>query len=161
MAGIRASLALLAVLGGCAAPGVGPRFPSSSLGDRAAVDLAEVVVSVRTDEGTKNLHVWFSVLITPTRAVSEVQLAEVAGVMRRSEGRIAAQATEELVTRVTIPVGSLGDVRRDLVRVAQGILDQAISRWQLRDRFRFEAAVTSLYFTDGFVGRKRVAPRWW
>jgi hypothetical protein len=156
--------ALTAVLLGLSAcVGASPRQPylSSTVGDRAAIDLTEVVVSVRSDKGQQNLHVWFSALINPTERINPHELEEVEGVLRRAEGRIAAQATADLAGRASVPLASLGKLREELASAGQRTLETAVGRWRLRDRFRIEVAVTSIYFTDGSVGRRRAAERWW
>jgi hypothetical protein len=154
-------IASLLVLSACI--NVGPRsgFPPSTLGDRAAIDLAEVVATVRTEKGPHNLHVWLAILITPNGRVNERELAEVSGVLRRTEGRIAAEITADLTGRAALSTSALGKAREELAGLAQAKLDEAIARWRLRDSFRFEAVITSIYFTDGSVSRTRASERWW
>ena len=75
---MRTALAIAALLSCSACISVGSRsgFPPSTQGDRAAIDLAEVVATVLTEKGPRNLHVWFSILITPTeRRVNDRELA--------------------------------------------------------------------------------------
>jgi hypothetical protein len=153
-----AGAALLLALSACAAPGP---YLSATSKDRSAIDLAEVVVTVRSDQGPRNLHVWFAILILPSERFNERELGEVSAVVRRIEGRIAAQATEDLASRASLPLASLAKLRQELVRDAQATVDAALGRRRLRDRFRIEAVITSLYFTDGSVGRARAAERWW
>jgi hypothetical protein len=135
---------------------------SATSKDRSAIDLSEVVVTVRSDQGPRNLHVWFAILIDPTERFNEYELSEIAAVVRRTEGQIASKATADLAARASLPVAMLGKLREELVRDAQASVDAALGRrrrW--RDRFRVEVAITSLYFTDGSVGRARSAERWW
>jgi hypothetical protein len=155
-----ACAAVLLSLSGCASTGRAP-FLSTTESDRAAIDLTEVVVTVRSDKGPQNLHVWFSILINPTERINPHELNEVEGVLRRTEGRIAAQATADLASRASVPTGSVGKLREELVSAAQSTLDSALARWRFRQRVRFEVAITSIYFTDGSVGRVRAAERWW
>ena len=111
-----------------------------------------LVVGLLTEKGPRNLHVWFSILITPTeRRVNDRELAEVSGVLRRTEGRIAAGVTADLTGRTSLATTGLGKAREELAGLAQETLDQAIARWRLRESFRFEAVITSIYFTDGKV----------
>ena len=155
-------IAALLLLSACISVGDRPGFPPSTQGDRAAIDLAEVVATVRTEKGSQNLHVWFSILITPTeRRVNDRELAEVSGVLRRTEGRIAAGVTADLTGRSSLATTGLGKAREELAGLAQETLDQAIARWRFRDSFRFEAVITSIYFTDGSVSRARASERWW
>jgi hypothetical protein len=137
------------------------RFQSTELADRAAIDLAEIVVTVRTEQGPRNLHVWYALLIQPLERLRPEEIDELEGAVRRSEGRIAAQATEDLAARASVPTASLGKLRGELANAAQKTLDDTIARWRFRRSFRIEAAITSLYFTDGSVGRARAAERWW
>jgi len=156
-----ASAAVLLALTSCVNAGPRDASRTSMPADRAAIDLGEVVVTVHTDKGAQNLHVWFSILINPTERVNDREVSEVAGVLRRTEGRITAQATAELASRTSLPTASLGKVRDELIRAAQTTLDAAVTRWRSRDSFRIEAVITSIYFTNGSVGRQRAAERWW
>jgi hypothetical protein len=156
---MRIAAALLLVSLAACAPNRGPMSATSK--DRSAIDLSEVVVSVKSDQGPRNLHVWFAILIIPTERFNEYELSDLSTVVRRTEGQIAAQATAELASRSSLPLASLGKLREELARNAQATLDAALGRRRWRDRFRVEAVITSLYFTDGSVGRARSAERWW
>jgi len=156
-----ASIASLLLLSACIQVGTRGGFPSTTLGDRSAIDLAEVVATVGTDKGPRNLHVWFSILITPSGRVNERELAEVSGALRRTEGRIAAGVTADLTARRGLSSSDVGKAREELAALAQETLDEAIARWRYRDSFRFEAVITSIYFTDGSVSRSRASDRWW
>jgi hypothetical protein len=155
-----AAALLVLALGACIS-GPRQRFQSSVLSDRAAIDLAEVVVTVRTEKGPRNLHVWYALLIQPLERLRPEEIDELESAVRRSEGRIAAQATADLSARASVTTASLGTLRGELVGAAQKTFDDTIARWRFRRSFRIEAAITSLYFTDGSVGRARAAERWW
>lgn len=136
---------------------------ASYVGDRAHLALDEVVVSIAAPGGAdlRNLHVGLAAIIN-AKEVTYADLYDVERIVRRMEPRIAARVVELALGAGPVGAGELGALRGRIATEAQGAFDAAYARWKHAAAFEVELVVTSLYLTDGSVGREAGGRRrWW
>lgn len=159
-------LCLSLLLTGCITlpPPEGQTSSASYVGDSASVHVTEVVVSVPLDQKAdefRNLHVSLSALLNAEK-VSTADRYDVERIIRRSRTRLSADIAKDLTVRGPIKVADLAALRAALEAKAQAAFDSVFSKWTRADVFKVEIVVTSIFFTDGSVGRTEESQRlWW
>ena len=157
-------LCLPLMLGGCISvpPPAGETYSASYVGDRDSVSIAEVVVSVPAENNPdqfRNLHVAFSALINAQK-VSTGNQYDVEGIIRRSRTRISSEMVGEISDKGVIGIKDLGSLRKILEQNAQSTFDSIFSKWSHADDFEVKIVITSIYFTDGSVGKTEQQFMW-
>lgn len=159
------SFGLVLMIMGCAsfpAP-EGQTSKASYVGDTASVLLSEVVVSVPVSEESvpyRNLHVSCSAILN-TEKVSMVAQFQVENIIYRSKTKLSAEIVKELTKRGVINISDMEKLRSELVDKAQTIFDAVFSKWTYSDAFDVDIVITSMYFTDGSVGKNESGRRFW
>lgn len=128
---------------------------SYHVGDAGAVPVTEVVVSVPVGEGGdayRNLHVSFSALVNAKR-ISLSDRYEAERIVRRSSTRLSSVIVKEIAGHGVVRVRDLPALRETLAGTAQQAFDSVFAKWKRADSFSVEIVVTSIYMTDGSVGR--------
>lgn len=142
--------------------GDGPVTSAGYLGDRAALPLGEIIVSVPgTSDATayRNLHVHLAAVINPV-SISTSDPDDVERVIVRTQTRLQARILESVLTSPPGGTSELGALRTRLAAEAQAQFDEVFTRWKFASAYRVELVVTSMFFTNGAVGRQEQR-RWW
>ena len=160
-----AMLCLFIGLTGCMTlpPPQGQTSSASFVGDSGSVHVTEVVVSVPLDEKSdqfRNLHVPFSAIIN-ARKISSADRYDVEAIIRRSRTRLSSRIVADVNARGVVTVKDLPELRKVLVADAQSAFDSVFSKWTRADVFTVDIVITSIFFTDGSVGRNERAGRFW
>lgn len=133
------------------------------VGDRASVEMNEIVASVRAaglDKQFVNLHITIGVVINP-RKVTTYQPYEVESIMRRLEPRVSAEVLK-LVLGTTVSVSGLPELRDQIQIRTASTIQEALTHWTEAAAYEVRSLVLSMYLTDGSVGKTRTAvSRWW
>jgi len=137
---------------------------ASYVGDRAAVNLSEIVVSVRAGEGNgtwHNLHIGLGAIINPQN-VTLSDPYDVVRIVRRQQARISSRIVERLTSKGTISATAFPAVRAEVAELARGVFSDAYSKWSRAKDYGVEIVVTSFYLTDLSVGNTTVIRQsWW
>jgi hypothetical protein len=137
---------------------------ASYVGDRTHLALDEIVVGVAAPGAgaqLRNLHVGLAAIIN-AKEVTYADPYDVEWMVRRMEPRIAARVVELALGAGPVGPGELRTLRGGIATEAQAAFDAAFARWKHAAAFEVDLVVTSLYLTDGSVGREvRGARRWW
>jgi hypothetical protein len=157
--------ALAGILSGCAtAPAPkGNVYSASYVGDRDTVQLDEIVVSVPkqgNDTLIRNLHVFFAAVINPTRA-STANEYDAKEIIHRAYTRIAAQLIDDVASGRIDTSKGLSDIRVQLLASATKTFTPIFSTWSHSEDMSVEIIITSLFFTDGSVGKSSPQNRFW
>lgn len=161
---ILSAVCLLAI--GCMTLPTDETQPSAAgyVGDRAHTSLSEVVVTVpgpSSSSDYNNLHIGFSAIIN-AKQVSYFDLYDVERIVRRMEPRVASRVVELVLGTGSVSPAQLPTLRARIAADAQAEFVAAFSKWQHASEFEVELVITSLYFTNGSVGREdSVSRRWW
>ena len=154
----------LAVLSCVTLPaGEGTTSGAGYVGDRASLTFTEIVVSVprAAEPGFQNLHVDLGALINPKKA-SRFSPYEVEDIVRRTEPRISAHLLDVILAAGPIADPELTRLRDRITLEAQAAFDSLFGTWKHAEEYEVRVVVTSLYFTDGSVGRPPASRRlWW
>jgi hypothetical protein len=145
------------LLAGCASTaGPGPAVYASYAGDRATVYLDEIVAMM--PKGTpdardvRNAHICFGAIINPATP-SPGNESGVRGIVMRASARIAAAVVEDIEAG-NVPIEHRpGEARKRLVEKANQVFQAQYSQWIHAGDFRVELVVTSMFLTDGSVGK--------
>jgi hypothetical protein len=127
------------------------------------VALDEIVVSLPLKGATgpyQNLHVGLAAAINPVKTTYEGAYT-VGDILQRLEARIAARVVEVLSSEKNISLEQMPELRDQVARDAQAVVDEAMQRWKHGNEYEVKVLVTSLYWTDGSVGRVPASRRWW
>jgi len=132
------------------------------VGDRATISLSEVVVSVQSPSVPfSNLHVGLAAIINPSD-FSYSEAYDVERIVRRMEPRISSRVVQTILATKAVTPGALPSLRDRILAEAQSSFDAAFAKWEHAPAWNVELAVTSLYFTNGSVGRGTAGSgRWW
>jgi hypothetical protein len=132
------------------------------VGDRASMALTEVVVSVPSPAapGYQNLHVVLGALVNPKK-VSLFSPFEVEQIIRRAEPRISAHLLGIILASGSLGAPDLPRLRDRIAIEAQAAFGTLFGTWKHADEYEVRVVVTSLYFTDGSVGRPPESRRFW
>lgn len=136
-------------------PPGGQTSKAGYVGDYDSADFVEIVVSVPTgihENHYQNLHVSFSALINPREATVKSSY-KVSNIVQRFYVRLSSTIVEEILDYGRISVQDLAPLRDKLVNKAQSEFDQMFSKWSHSDEFDVEIVMTSIFLTDGNVGR--------
>lgn len=136
---------------------------ASYVGDRSSVAFEEIVVTVPvggTPVGYQNLHVQLGAVVNP-RELSFATIGDARGIVYRLEPRMAAAVVAFLCNRDVIAPSTLAALRQQIVTEAENVLRNALASWTHAEEFDIQILVTSLYFTQGAVGRTSRARAWW
>ncbi len=143
------------MVAGCASTS-GPAVYAAYAGDRATVHLEEIVAMVprgTPDAGTlRNAHIYFGAIINPARPSPESE-SDVRGVIARASVRIAAAVVEDIEAGNVPLEHHPAEARKRLVEKANQVFQAQYSQWVHAGDFRVELVVTSLFLTDGSVGK--------
>jgi hypothetical protein len=81
---------------------------------------------------------------------------------RRMEPRTSARVVDIVLAGGPVAPSQLSEVRGRVLAAAQAEFDAAYAKWEHAPEFEVALVVTSLYLTDGSVGRPANAGRgWW
>ena len=127
--------------------------------------LNEIVVSVPSGgPGTKtynNLHVTLAAIINIRQVTSESDY-DVERMVRRMEPRTSARVVDIVLAGGPVAPSQLSELRGRVLVAAQAEFDVAYAKWEHAPEFEVVLVVTSLYLTDGSVGRAPSSGRgWW
>lgn len=148
-------IAVFLALAGCGSLPGDPDQTSFAayVGDRASLSLDEVVVGVQNQSVPYcNLHVGLAALIN-LKGFSRSEAFEVEHIVRRLEPRIASRVVQTVLDAKAVTPAGLPSLRERIVAEAQSSFDAAFSKWTHAAEWNVELTVTSLYLTDGSVGR--------
>jgi hypothetical protein len=134
------------------------------VGDRSSTALNEIVVSVPSGgPGTKtynNLHVTLAAIINVRQVTSQSDY-DVERIVRRMEPRTSARVVDIVLASGPVAPSQLSELRGRVVAAAQAEFDAAYAKWEHAPEFDVALVVTSLYLTDGSVGRAATGGRRW
>ncbi len=156
-------IAVFLALAGCGSVPGDPDQTSFAayVGDRASLSLDEVVVGVQTQTAPySNVHVELAALIN-LKDVSRSEAYEVEHIVRRLEPRIASRVVQTVLEGKAVTPAGLPTLRERIVVEAQSSFDAAFSKWTHSAEWNVELTVTSLYLTDGSVGRSPAGSGRW
>jgi hypothetical protein len=140
-----------------------PTSYASMLGDRANVELDEIVISLPL-QGSRalyqNLHVSLAVIINPVRETSGSPY-EIESLVRRLDARLRARLVDVLTTAGEQSLSSTVALRHRIVAEANPILEKALANWKYAPDYKVELVVSGLYWTDASVGRPLAHSRGW
>ena len=151
---------------GCVSAPAGDTVSSASyVGDRSNTALNEIVVSVSSGgPGTKtynNLHVILAAIIN-VKQETYASFYDVERIVRRMEPRTSARVVDIVLAGGPLAPSQLSELRGRVLAAAQAEFDVAYAKWEHAPEFDVALVVTSLYLTDGSVGRAPTGGRgWW
>ena len=157
---------LCSVLSGCVtAPVSKDKISSASyVGDRNTAQLDEIVVSIpnqNNDTSIRNLHIFFAAVINPTKS-STANEYDARGIFYRAYTRIAAQLVDDVASGRVDTSKGIADIRSQVLLNATKTFTPIFSTWNHSEDISVEIVITSLYFTDGSVGRSMPQNNiWW
>lgn len=154
----------LAMTAGCMTPPPQGQVSSAAyVGDRSAVALDEIVVflpSQGENPGIRNLHLLFVAIINPV-TTSTADERDAHEIVRRAHARIAAELVAGIADGKMDAGKGLAGLRAQLQHKAQATFDPIYAKWAHANDLRVELVLTSLFITDGSVGRSRSNGFWW
>lgn len=156
-------IAVFLALAGCGSVPGDPDQTSFAayVGDRASLSLDEVIVGVQDPSAPHtNLHVGLAALIN-LKDSSRSEAYEVEQIVRRLEPRIASRVVQTILEANAVTAAGLPSLRGQIVAEAQSAFDAAFSKWTQAAEWNVELTVTSLFLTDGSVGRSAERGRPW
>lgn len=133
----------------------GDVYSAQYVGDRAVVQLDEIIVSVPEQSDAtsiRNLHVFLATVVNPTKA-SMANEYEAREIINRTHTRIAAQLVDDVTSGKIDTSKGLADIRLQLLTNATKIFTPIYAKWTHSEDIQVEIVVTSLFFTDGSVGK--------
>ncbi len=144
------------LLAGCTSvPSDTNRISSASyVGDSAGMSIEEVVVAVPCKEvqsGFVNVHVVLTGIINPKKT-SLSNTWDVQSILSRLSPRISSAVTV-VIQQEPAPTENLIDLRDRIVKVANRVFAGEFSKWTSAEDYDVQIVVTSLYLTNGSVGR--------
>lgn len=161
-------LTLLTQLPACVTQPV-PDVPTSTaslLGDRSALELDEIVISLPLRDAQpqapyQNLHIALGIIINPVQPSLAPQY-QVESLVGRLAPRISATVSAAAADLGTQNLAAAADLRRHILAVAQGVVDQAMHNWKYAADYKVEIVPLSIYWTDASVTRQRrtMPTRW-
>lgn len=157
--------AAIALLAGCTVvPNDANRIDSAAyVGARSSLSLDELVVAIpceRAPLGVANLHISLAGIIN-AKKTSLGKTDEVRAILFRSSPRIAA-AIVAIVQEQSAAARDLGTLRLLVAREADRVFADDFNKWTAASDFDVQLVVTSLYLTNGSVGRSPPSGRtWW
>jgi len=143
-------------------PPPGQTSKAGYIGDYDTSNLGEIMVSVPTGDKANqynNLHLSFSALINPKEATIGSSY-NVSSIVQRYNSRLSAIIVKEILIYGNISVQDLLPLRDKLLEKAQEEFNQMFSKWTHADKFDVEIVLTSIFLTDGTVGRNNRAYSW-
>lgn len=152
------ALAVIAIvlMAGCTSvPSDTNRISSASyVGDSAGMSIGEVVVAVPCKEaqsGFINIHAVLAGIINP-RKTSLSNTWDVQSILSRLSPRISSAVTA-VIQQEPAPTENLIDLRDRIVKVANRVFEVEFSKWTSAEDYDVQIVITSLYLTNGSVGR--------
>lgn len=138
-------------------------YSAAYVGDRDTVTLDEIAVSVpATDNATgiRNLHIFLSAIINPTRT-STAEEYGADSIVRRAHPRIASELVADLVAGKIDATKGLADLRMQLLSKAKSVFDPIYAKWTHSEDLQVELVLTSLFYTNGSAGKSSGSSRFW
>ncbi len=147
----------LLFLFGCATlpPPPGQTSKAGYIGDYDASHLGEIIVTVPSGDKKselRNLHLSLSALINP-KEPSISSSYNVSSIVQRFNSRLSSIIVREILKYNKITANDLASLSDKVVKMAQNEFNKMFSEWTHSDKFDVEIVLTSIFFTDGSVGR--------
>jgi len=135
---------------------------ASYVGDRGGVPLQEVVAAVSSKGDPKafmNVHVTLAAIINPKQTTLS-DLQDVKSIIYRLSPRISSTVVT-VIQGAPVSAEDLGSLRDKITGAANRILSGEFSKWTSSSDYDVQIVVTSLYLTNGSVGRSVEGRQWW
>jgi hypothetical protein len=154
----------LALLAGCTTvPSDANRIGSASyVGDRGGVPIEEVIAAVpcKDDQtGFMNIHVALAAIVNPKQTTLS-DLQDVRSIIFRLSPRISS-AVVTVIQQRPASAEDFSTLRDSIAREANRVLSGEFSKWTSAEDYDVQIVVTSLYVTDGSVGRSAAGRQRW
>ncbi len=133
----------------------GQVYDASYVGDRSTEDLDEIVVALPGND-LRNLHLFFAAIINPTK-VSTGKEGDIQWIIRRTHARVSSAITEAVSSGSIDFSKDRARARQQLIELATTIFSDTYSKWSHSAAFKVEIVITSMYLTDGSVGKSEKA----
>lgn len=133
------------------------------VGDRGAMNLDEIVVSVPVNGGSsqiRNLHIFLSAVINPVRPTT-AQEYDARAIVQRAHTRIASELVAAVASGKINSSKGLSDLRMQILNEAEMTFDPIYAKWAHSEDLRVDLVLTSLFFTDGSIGKSPQSNRFW
>ena len=110
--------------------------------------------------GLANVHISLAAIINP-KETSPSETYEIQSIVRRLSARIAARVVIFIQQRGAVEVSDLAALREEIVKEANRVFSSGFSKWAHAEDYEVQFVVTSLFLTDGSVGRTPGSARGW
>lgn len=156
---------VLGLISGCVmAPSPQGGISSAAyVGDRGSMSLDEIVVSLPAiGDGARirNLHIFLSAVINPVRPTTAHEY-DARAIVQRAHTRIASDLVAAVASGKINPSAGLTDLRMQILGQAKITFDPIYAKWVHSGDLRVDLVLTSLFFTDGSVGKYPQSNRFW
>jgi len=154
---------VMALFAGCATVPSDPNrvYSASYVGDRGGVPIEEVIVAVPCKGepmGFLNIHVALAGIINPKKT-SLSDLGDVRSIIVRLSPRISTAVVAALQQKPAL-TENFGVLREVIINEANRVFAGEFLKWTSAEGYDVQIVVTSLYITNGSVGRGPSGRSW-